>query len=76
RYLLVDRLLLAVVEVLSDKDCRIKRDIVQTDIDYHVRKPSARVYDDCCNEFWNVTPYVIKRLCRKEILFAMNHLNY
>ena len=39
---------------------------------YHVRKPSAREYDDCCNEFWNVTPYVIKGLCRKEILFAVN----
>lgn len=38
---------------------------------YHVRKPSAREYDDCCNEFWNVTPYVIKGLCRKEILFAI-----
>lgn len=24
---------------------------------YHVRQPSAREYDDCCNEFWNVTPY-------------------
>ncbi|WP_439330419.1 aminoglycoside 6-adenylyltransferase, partial [Enterococcus faecalis] len=21
-----------------------------------VRKPSAREYDDCCNEFWNVQP--------------------
>ncbi|WP_428220649.1 aminoglycoside 6-adenylyltransferase, partial [Enterococcus faecium] len=61
--------------VLIDKDCRIKRDIVPTDIDYHVRKPSAREYDDCCNEFWNVTPYVIKGLCRKEILFAIDHLN-
>ena len=48
------------IKVLIDKDCRIKRDIVPTDIDYHVRKPSAREYDDCCNEFWNVTPYVIK----------------
>ncbi|WP_313907383.1 aminoglycoside 6-adenylyltransferase, partial [Enterococcus faecalis] len=46
-----------------------------TDIDYHVRKPSAREYDDCCNEFWNVTPYVIKGLCRKEILFAIDHFN-
>lgn len=42
---------------------------------YHVRKPSAREYDDCCNEFWNVTPYVIKGLCRKEILFAIYELN-
>ncbi|EOE27306.1 hypothetical protein QA7_02629, partial [Enterococcus faecalis EnGen0084] len=24
---------------------------------------------------WNVTPYVIKGLCRKEILFAIDHLN-
>ena len=63
------------IKVLIDKDCRIKRDIVPTDIDYHVRKPSAREYDDCCNEFWNVTPYVIKGLCRKEILFAIDHLN-
>ena len=27
---------------------------------YHVRKPSAREYDDCCNEFWNVTPMLLK----------------
>ena len=63
------------IKVLIDKDCRIKRDIVPTDIDYHVRKPSAREYDDCCNEFWNVTPYVIKGLCRKEILFAIDLFN-
>lgn len=25
--------------------------------------------------FWNVTPYVIKGLCRKEILFAIDHFN-
>lgn len=63
------------IKVLIDKDCRIKRDIVPSDIDYHVRKPSAREYDDCCNEFWHVTPYVVKGLCRKEILFAIDHLN-
>lgn len=63
------------IKVLIDKDDRIKRDIVTTDIDYHVKKPSAREYDDCCNEFWNVTPYVVKGLCRKEILFAIDHLN-
>jgi len=62
-------------KVLLDKDCRIKRDIVPTDVDYHVRKPTAREYDDCCNEFWNVTLYVVKGLCRREILFAIDHLN-
>lgn len=44
------------MQVILDKDGRIDRDVVPTDIDYHVRKPSAREYDDCCNEFWDVTP--------------------
>ncbi|EOI6954856.1 aminoglycoside 6-adenylyltransferase, partial [Campylobacter jejuni] len=38
------------MQVILDKDGRIDRDVVPTDIDYHVRKPSAREYDDCCNE--------------------------
>ena len=63
------------VSVLLDKDGWINREIVPTDVDYHVRKPSAREFDDCCNEFWHVTPYVVKGLCRKEILFAIDHLN-
>ena len=62
-------------KVLIDKDYRIKKDIVPTDIAYHLKKPSAREYDDCCNEFWFVTTYVVKGLCRKEILFATDHLN-
>jgi aminoglycoside 6-adenylyltransferase len=63
------------IKVLLDKDNRIKQDIVPSDIDYHIKKPTMREYDDCCNEFWNVTPYVVKGLCRKEILFAIDHLN-
>lgn len=61
--------------VLLDKDGRIKQDIVPTDIDYHVKKPTMREYDDCCNEFWWVSTYVVKGVCRKEILFAIDHLN-
>ncbi|ABW18323.1 aminoglycoside 6-adenylyltransferase [Alkaliphilus oremlandii] len=63
------------MKVILDKDARIQRHIIPTDIDYHINKPSAREYDDCCNEFWNTTPYVVKGLCRKEILFAIDHLN-
>ena len=33
------------------------------------------MFDDCCNEFWNTTPYVVKGLCRREILFAIDHMN-
>ena len=46
-----------------------------SDRDYWIRKPNARVFDDCCNEFWNLTLYVVKGLCRGEILFAIDHLH-
>ena len=63
------------VKLLLDKDNRIEHPPVQTDKDYHLKMPTERMFDDCCNEFWNTTTYVVKGLCRKEILFAIDHLN-
>lgn len=40
--------------VLLDKDSRLEREIIPTDQEYHIKKPSARSFDDCCNEFWNL----------------------
>lgn len=70
-YLSSDKLLM----VLLDKDQRIKNYPVPTDADYHVKKPSPEDFDGCCNEFWWVSTYVVKGLCRKEILYASAHLN-
>ncbi len=63
------------VKLLLDKDNRIALSPVPTDIDYHLQRPTERMFDDCCNEFWNTVPYVVKGLCRKEILFAIDHMN-
>ncbi|MGN7400668.1 aminoglycoside 6-adenylyltransferase [Cytobacillus praedii] len=63
------------VEVLLDKDSSIKDTLEPTDKKFHIKKPSAKEFDDCCNEFWMVSTYVIKGLARKEILFAIDHLN-
>ncbi|WP_072333427.1 MULTISPECIES: aminoglycoside 6-adenylyltransferase [unclassified Paenibacillus] len=63
------------VEVLLDKDARIKQEVIADDRQYWVKKPTAREFDDCCNEFWMVSTYVVKGLARKEILFAIDHLN-
>ncbi|MFG0215105.1 aminoglycoside 6-adenylyltransferase, partial [Brevibacillus porteri] len=68
------------VEVLLDKDELIKHELIKhevlpSDRQYWTRKPTAREFDDCCNEFWMVSTYVIKGLARKEILFAIDHLN-
>src|SRR5690606_29905925 len=32
-------------------------------------------FDDCCNEFWMVSTYIVKGLARREILFAIDHLH-
>lgn len=63
------------VEVLLDKDNLIKNEVIANDCQYWIKKPTAREFDDCCNEFWMVSIYVVKGLARKEILFAIDHLN-
>jgi aminoglycoside 6-adenylyltransferase len=61
--------------VLMDKDGRFPDLPPPTDRDYWVERPTAEYYADCCNEFWMVSTYVAKGLWRKEILFALEHLN-
>ena len=61
-------------EILLDKDGRVEEKPTPTDKEYHIQKPGARSFDDCCNEFWNITPYVVKGLCRRELLFAIDLL--
>lgn len=63
------------VKLLLDKDKRICQPLVPADIDYHLQRPTERMFDDCCNEFWNTVTYVVKGLCREEILFAIDHMN-
>lgn len=63
------------VEVRLDKDARIKNEVIADDRQYWIKRPTAKEFDDCCNEFWMVSTYVVKGLARKEILFAIDHLN-
>ena len=63
------------VKVLLDKDNRVNWKIIPTDEDFYIKRPTARMYDDCCNEFWFSSTYVCKGLLRKEILFAIEHMN-
>ncbi|GIO14512.1 hypothetical protein J19TS2_40670 [Cohnella xylanilytica] len=63
------------VRVLLDKDGRVAKEPVANDRQYWIAQPTARQFDDCCNEFWMVSTYVVKGLARREILFAIDHLN-
>lgn len=62
------------IQLLLDKDNLFKQELIPSDIDYHIQKPTARMFDDCCNEFWFTATYVVKGLCRDEYLFAVDHL--
>lgn len=63
------------VEVLLDKDSRIGRSVLPSDRQYWIKKPTVRAFDDCCNEFWMTSTYVVKGLARGEMLFAIDHLH-
>ena len=63
------------MEILIDKDNRINKKIDPSDKKYWIKKPSEQEFDDCCNEFWNVSAYVAKGLLRKELFFALDHFN-
>jgi aminoglycoside 6-adenylyltransferase len=56
--------------LLLDKDGIIEPFPPASDKDYLPRPPTAKQFDDCCNEFWWVSPYVAKGLWRKEIAYA------
>ncbi len=56
--------------VLLDKDHLLPPLPSPSDRDYLPQKPTAKLFDDCCNEFWWVSPYVAKGLWRDELTYA------
>ena len=61
--------------ILLDKDLRLTAPVTPSNRDFVVRSPTSAQFDDCCNEFWWVSTYVAKGLCRNEFLYAADHLN-
>lgn len=56
--------------VLLDKDHLIPELPPPSDRNYLPKKPTAKLFDDCCNEFWWVNPYVAKGLWRGELTYT------
>ncbi len=56
--------------VLLDKDGIIPPLEPPSDRDYLPVPPTEKLFNNCCNEFWWVCPYVAKGLWRNEILYA------
>ncbi len=56
--------------VLLDKDNLLGELPPPSDAGYLPQKPTAKAFDDCCNEFWWLNPYVAKGLWRDELTYA------
>ncbi len=41
---------------------------------YWTAPASATDFDKSCNEFWWVSAYVVKGICRKQVIYATDHL--
>lgn len=61
--------------VLLDKDHCIPDLPRPTDRSYLPQKPTAKQFDDCCNEFWWVSTYVAKGLWRDELTYTKHILD-
>jgi aminoglycoside 6-adenylyltransferase len=61
--------------VLLDKDHLIGELPPPNDLGYLPQKPTAKAFEDCCNEFWWVTPYAAKGLWRDELTYAKQILD-
>ncbi len=56
--------------VLVDKDNVLGDVPPSTDGDYLPEEPTAKAYDDCCDEFWWVCPNAAKGLWRQELTYT------
>ncbi len=56
--------------VLLDKKEKLPKLPTSSEKDYLIQEPSEKAFQDCCNEFWWLVPYVVKGLHRAEITYA------
>ena len=61
--------------LLLDKDGIVPPIPPASDRDYLPKPPTAKAFDDCCNEFWWVSAYVAKGLWRQEFTYARQMLD-
>lgn len=61
--------------VLLDKDNLFREVPPSNNADYLIKRPTEKEFADCCNEFWWVSTYVGKGLCREETTYAKHMMD-
>ncbi|MDH6364986.1 aminoglycoside 6-adenylyltransferase [Enterococcus sp. PF1-24] len=60
-------------KILYDPHQLLPTDLLTDDQIYWCKEPTETHFQECCNEFWWVSTYVVKGICRKEFLYASDH---
>ena len=60
----------SLTKVLVDKDGLVRNLPPPSDKDFLPKEPTGKSFDDCCDEFWWVCPYVAKALWREELIHS------
>lgn len=61
---------------LLDKDNILSGISAPTDFLWHIQPPTAKLYADCCNEFWWCLNNVAKGIARDELAYTMEMYNH
>lgn len=70
-YLVEDKL----IKILLDKDNLLPKNNSVSEASYWISKPYQKLFDECINEFYRVSTYVMKGIWRNELLYLIDHLN-
>lgn len=70
-YLVEDKL----IKILLDKDNLLPKNNSVSEASYWISKPYQKLFDECINEFYRVSTYVMKGIWRNELLYSIDHLN-
>ena len=65
----------SLIKVLLNKDCMFDDVNPSNDSKHWIKRPSQKMFDECINEFYWVSTYVMKGVWRNELLYAHDHLN-
>ncbi|MBO3066061.1 aminoglycoside 6-adenylyltransferase [Staphylococcus shinii] len=63
------------IQVLLDKNNLLLDIDSSSDSSYWINKPYQKIFDECINEFYWISTYVMKGIWRNELLYAIDHLN-
>ncbi|MGW7889705.1 aminoglycoside 6-adenylyltransferase [Staphylococcus xylosus] len=65
----------SLVKVLLDKNNLLLNIDSTSDSSHWINKPYQKIFDECINEFYWISTYVMKGIWRNELIYSIDHLN-